>query len=32
VWYDGRRIDEGGKERDFIGNFWEIENFHLGFG
>jgi len=25
----GRGVEEGGKERDFIRDVWEIENSHL---
>jgi hypothetical protein len=32
VWYGGRGIDEGGIERDFSRDFWEIENSHLECG
>jgi hypothetical protein len=32
MWYGGRGIEEKGKERDFIKNFWEIKNFHLECG
>ncbi len=29
MWYGGKGIEEGGRERNFIGDFWGMEEMDL---